>query len=96
MYRIKISGHGVKSELECAVRHGDNLLSACMDQGAPMQFFCNSGKCATCEVKVVAGREHLSEFSFNERYRLGDKLQSGYRLACQTFVFGDAEIILLP
>ena len=76
----------------CSVRYGDNLLSACMDQGAPMRFSCNSGKCATCVVQVTSGTEHMSEFSFQELYRLGDKLKDGYRLACQTFVYGDVAI----
>lgn len=91
---VKVYGSGIKEALTCQVREGDNLLSSCMDQGAPMNFFCNSGKCATCVVQVMEGNEHLSEFSFNERYRLGEKLQSGYRLACQTFVYGDAMIKL--
>lgn len=91
-HQVKVCANDVNGELNCSVREGDNLLSACMDQGAPMKFFCNSGKCATCAVLVLAGFEHLSEYSFNERYRLGDKLQKGYRLACQTFVYGDATI----
>ena len=94
IFQIKVRGIGVDGEWECAVRQGDNLLSACMDQGAPMNFSCNSGKCATCVVLVMSGCEHLSEYSFNERYRLGDRLQKGYRLACQTFVYGDAMIML--
>ncbi len=93
-FQLKVRGRGGTNERECKVRQGDNLLSACMDQGAPMNFSCNSGKCATCVVQVMSGCEHLSEYSFNERYRLGDRLQKGYRLACQTFVYGDTMIIL--
>jgi ferredoxin len=70
-----------------------NLLRTSIRHEGSVPYKCGGGLCGTCKVRVVEGNEHLSKIMKKEIDRLGlDKLDEGYRLACQTFVTGDVTI----
>ena len=60
------------------------------DCGVP--YKCASGNCGTDRVHVDDGYEHLTPVRKKERDRLGDDVDRGYRLACQTYTDGDVTI----
>lgn len=70
-----------------------NLLRMSIRYEGSVPFKCGGGLCGTCRVRIVDGQENLSKVMKKEIDRLGqDKLDEGYRLACQTFVTGDITI----
>ncbi|MBD2844941.1 2Fe-2S iron-sulfur cluster binding domain-containing protein [Paenibacillus sp. IB182496] len=70
-----------------------NLLRTSIRHEGDVPFKCGGGLCGTCKVRIVEGGQHLSKIMKKEVARLGqDKLDEGYRLACQTFVGGDVTI----
>ncbi|MDR6225009.1 2Fe-2S iron-sulfur cluster-binding protein [Desmospora profundinema] len=82
-----------KQEHQLEVGEGDNLLFEAVSRSIMIPFNCTSGRCGTCRVRVLEGREHLSEMGDREELRLGDEqVEKGYRLACQAFVFGDVKV----
>lgn len=71
-----------------------NLLRTSIRHGGEVPFKCGGGLCGTCRVKVVEGRENLSKVMRKEFDRLGrERIEEGYRLACQTFVDGDVTLV---
>jgi ferredoxin len=60
------------------------------DCGVP--YKCASGNCGTDRVLIESGHEHLSRLRPKERDRLGDDVDRGYRLACQTYTSGDVTL----
>lgn len=71
---------------------GENLLDGALERGVELDYSCKQGKCDTCTVTVVRGRENLSEPTEGERKVLGELLQEGRRLSCQVIVRGPVEI----
>lgn len=57
-----------------------------------LRYSCGMGKCATCTCKVLAGADHLPEPNWKEKKQLGERLDQGYRLACQLWIHQDIEI----
>jgi ferredoxin len=75
------------------VANDTNLLRMSIRHEGSVPFKCGGGLCGTCRVRIVEGQENLSKVMKKEIDRLGkDKLDQGYRLACQTFVTGDVSI----
>ena len=66
-----------------AVSPGASLLHTALDQGADAPYDCMEGSCGTCAVKIVSGARFLSPPTLAERETLDDRLDEGYRLACQ-------------
>ncbi|MGN7469190.1 2Fe-2S iron-sulfur cluster-binding protein [Brevibacillus sp. SAFN-007a] len=60
------------------------LLQAALAQGQPLAYKCQQGYCGKCRVLVVSGTSLLAAPTGPEREKLGKKLASGYRLACQS------------
>jgi ferredoxin len=58
-----------------------------------LKYGCGMGKCTKCMVKVLSGNDKLPEPNWKENKMLGDKLQDGYRLACQLYISEDLEIV---
>lgn len=57
-----------------------------------LKYGCGMGKCTKCMVKVISGGEQLPEPNWKEKKMIGDKLEDGYRLACQLYITDDFEI----
>lgn len=57
-----------------------------------LKYGCGMGKCTKCMVKVIDGGEQLPEPNWKEQKMLGEKLNDGYRLACQLYIKEDIEI----
>ena len=60
------------------------------DCGVPWQ--CASGNCGTDRLLVEEGAENLDPPRRRERERLGELLEQGYRLGCQTYTRGDVTV----
>ncbi|MDR7317882.1 2Fe-2S iron-sulfur cluster-binding protein [Brevibacillus nitrificans] len=74
---------------------GDNLLMGLVRANLPVEFFCTTGKCTTCRLRVVMTGDSAKPPSETEQYRLGiEAIAKGYRLACQVFVTGDMRVFL--
>jgi ferredoxin len=69
-----------------------NLLRTAIRNDCGVPYKCASGNCGTDRVYIEAGAEHLSRVRPKERDRLGDDVDKGFRLACQTYVSGDVTI----
>ncbi|HEY7043578.1 MAG TPA: 2Fe-2S iron-sulfur cluster-binding protein [Nocardioidaceae bacterium] len=69
-----------------------NLLRTSIRYDCGVPYKCASGNCGTDRVLVEAGADNLSRIRPKERDRLGDDVDRGYRLACQTYVSGDVTI----
>ncbi|KRE47384.1 2Fe-2S iron-sulfur cluster-binding protein [Paenibacillus sp. Soil522] len=70
-----------------------NLLRMSIRYEGSIPFKCGGGLCGTCRVQIIDGQENLSKIMKKEIDRLGqERLDQGYRLACQTFVTGDITI----
>ena len=57
-----------------------------------LQYECGMGKCAKCAARVIAGAEHLLPPNWKEKKQLGERLNEGYRLACQLWLEHDIEL----
>jgi ferredoxin len=66
-----------------------NLLRTSIRYEGSVPYKCGGGICGTCRVRIVDGHENLSKVMKKEVDRLGsDKINQGFRLACQTFING--------
>ena len=84
----------ITSGKEVTFPEGDevNLLRIAIRNDCGIPFKCASGNCGTDRVRVVEGLEHTIAPRKRERDRLGELLQHGYRLSCQTYVSGDVTV----
>lgn len=57
-----------------------------------LKYGCGMGKCTKCMVKVVSGGDKLQEPNWKENKMLGDKINEGFRLACQLYISEDIEL----
>ncbi|KRE47386.1 2Fe-2S iron-sulfur cluster-binding protein [Paenibacillus sp. Soil522] len=57
-----------------------------------LKYGCGMGKCTKCMVKVISGGEKLQEPNWKESKMLGEKLDEGFRLACQLYISEDIEL----
>jgi len=57
-----------------------------------LRYECGMGKCAKCACRVLAGGQHLPAPNWKEKKQLGDRLDAGWRLACQLWVQQDLEL----
>jgi ferredoxin len=69
-----------------------NLLRVAIRNDCGVPYKCASGNCGTDRVRIEEGAEHLSRVRPKERDRLGDDIDRGYRLACQTYADGDVTL----
>lgn len=89
----KVIIHTAGQTFQMEVASGANLLLEAASRAIPIPFQCTTGRCGTCQVQVLEGGDHLSPYSEQEYYRLADEaLQSRFRFACQTYVYGDVTI----
>jgi len=57
-----------------------------------LAYGCGMGKCGKCACRVLRGSEHLPPPNWKERQRLAERIEDGYRLACQIWVTHDIEL----
>jgi ferredoxin len=69
-----------------------NLLRVAIRNDCGVPWRCASGNCGTDRVRVVEGAEHFDKPRKRERDRLGDLIDAGFRLACQSYVSGDCTV----
>jgi ferredoxin len=69
-----------------------NLLRVAIRHECGVPYRCASGNCGTDRVLVEDGAEHLSPVRPKERDRLGELVDQGWRLACQTYAAGDVTV----
>lgn len=77
------------------IAHGSNLIYAIRQIGLPIASSCNAdGICALCIIEVIDGILFLSEKTPAETRLLKRKGKDAtpYRIACQTYVYGDITI----
>ena len=77
----------------------DSLLEVALDNGIEIDHNCGGNcACTPCAVVVEQGIELLSSMQEEERERLdeNDKLLPNLRLACQSRILHDGEIVLTP
>jgi 2Fe-2S ferredoxin len=85
-------------DVDIEVPEGHTLMGAAQAQGYYWPTTCGGeGRCTTCACTVVRGMEHLSPRGRSEERVLADErgpkvLELPVRLACQTQVYGDAEV----
>lgn len=73
---------------------GDSLFDAGAKVSAGIDTSCvGKGTCGLCRVKILAGAEHLTPFTDEERKHLGNVYHiTKVRLACRSRVSGDVTI----
>jgi ferredoxin len=57
-----------------------------------LRYECGMGKCSRCACRVIAGAEQLPPPNWKEKKQLGERLNAGYRLACQLWIEHDIEL----
>ncbi|KQL48652.1 ferredoxin [Brevibacillus choshinensis] len=78
-----------------SLKDGDNLLLGLVRANMPVEFYCTTGKCTTCRLRMVISEGSAGMPSETEQYRLGaDAMSLGYRLACQVYVSGPMTVYL--
>ncbi|MCI3923051.1 2Fe-2S iron-sulfur cluster binding domain-containing protein [Paenibacillus sp. TRM 82003] len=85
--RFETSGKSIEVDQDA------NLLRTSIRFEGSVPYKCGGGLCGTCKVRIVEGREYVSKVMKKELARLGqEKIDQGFRLACQTFVSGDVSV----
>ena len=78
-----------------AVKENTNLVVRAGIRQFPfphLRYECGMGKCSRCACVVIAGGEHLPPPNWKEKKQLGERLDAGYRLACQLWIQHDIEL----
>ena len=57
-----------------------------------LKYKCGMGTCGTCASLIISGKNNLPEPTWKEVKVLKEKLDFGYRLACQFRISHDIEI----
>ena len=76
------------------VREGDSIFDAGAKVSAGIDTACvGKGTCGLCRVKILAGAEHLTPYTDEEKKHLGNVYHlTKVRLSCRTRVSGDVVI----
>ena len=57
-----------------------------------LRYECGMGKCAKCACRVLGGADQLPAPNWKEKKQLGERLDQGFRLACQLWIHQDIEL----
>ena len=72
---------------------GASLLRISIREKGGIPFKCGGGLCGTCKCLFEAGSDQASTITGKERKHLTEEqFAAGWRMACQTFVNGDAAV----
>ncbi len=78
----------INGEKEVEINDGESISFVCEDMGVP--FSCHLGTCGTCMIKIVKGKENLTELTEEE---IAFGMDDETRLACQCKIkSGDVKI----
>lgn len=88
---VRLYKNGQKHEKEVKV-NANLVVLAGIREFPHLSYGCGMGKCTKCKVKVLNGAEELPPPNWKEEKMLGEKLQEGYRLACQLYINENIEI----
>lgn len=85
------------SGLAFEVKEGTTILVAAIQNGVHLRHDCTEAICGTDRVKILAGRENLSDKNDNEELTL-DMLNAGAneRLGCVARILGDVTVEIIP
>jgi ferredoxin len=77
------------------VTAGTTILVSAIQNGLQLRHDCTEAICGTDRVKILSGKEHLSEKTDNEELTL-EMMQAGpnERLGCVARVWGDVTVEL--
>jgi ferredoxin len=74
-----------------------NLLRVSLREQGGIPFKCGGGICGTCRCRIESGLENTDAIKPKERKHLTEEdFRQGYRMACQTFLNGDASVSWIP
>ena len=69
-----------------------NILRVSIRADCGLPWKCASGNCGTDRMLIEQGAGNLDPPRRRERERLGELLDQGYRLGCQTYARGDVTV----
>lgn len=79
-----------EQDLTLQLKEGTELIRLLyLENKIPLRFGCCEGKCGTCTIKVLQGKENLSPLTKQEKQTLSKKQLETHRLACQCALTGD-------
>ena len=92
MPTVTVIADGAETRVDCA--DGDTLFEAGAKIAAGIDTACvGKGTCGLCRVKIVAGAEHITPYTDEERKHLGNVyFITKLRLSCQARVCGDVVV----
>ena len=92
IYKVTLIHNGQKKEMTCP--QGTNLMELLQENKIYLEAPCGGkGLCGKCKIRVESG--NLSELTSDEDRLLSNKEKAeGYRLACSTWIMGDAVVSL--
>lgn len=80
-----------------AAAENSNLLRVSIKEQGGIPFKCGGGLCGTCKCRIEEGLANTDKIKPKERKHLStEDFESGYRMACQTFVTGDVKVSWAP
>lgn len=84
--------------LVVACDEGESIFSAAQRAGSPLASACGArASCGLCRVRVLAGEEHLSPLTDDEKRHLGNVyFLTKLRLGCQAKVEGGDVVVEIP
>lgn len=81
------------SSMTIDVEAGSALIDACEENGAPVEFSCTVGACATCIISIEEGADNVNAPDGDEISCASSRTDvAGARLACQITVNGDITV----
>lgn len=89
----KVTLHVDGTVVEQEVKENANLVVLAGTRQFPqLKYGCGMGRCTKCSCQVISGSEGLTPPNWKEKKMLGDKVEEGFRLACQFTVQQDIEL----
>lgn len=78
------------------IRKGENLLQAGLKNRVYIKSRCGGkGSCTACKIQILSDNPLVSLPTTQEMRMLGEEnVAKGYRLACQTRIYGEVEVLI--
>jgi ferredoxin len=87
--RLHLDGEVYEQE----VKENSNLVVLAGTRQLPhLKYGCGMGRCTKCACKILKGEKNIQEPNWKEKKMLGEKVEEGYRLACQLTITSDIEL----